>query len=210
MLADDTVQLFLVVFLQPRLADVGGTAVVADIDDIELLLADATDIAHGVRRGLALGVMPAQARFDVDARETMAVHRQAGHLVFAEARSERNALERAVRALCILKLLDILFADAHDLAEALQRCVHVLDLLRDQLKVVGGTVLGQNHAVAVVDQAPVRRQRHQAHPVFLRQAREMRIFDDLQPAQPHQQGRDQQETEDAGDNGTRLEQPGHF
>ena len=83
--------------------------------------------------------------------------------------------------------------------------VEIVDLFRRDFEAVGGAVLCQQHAVAVVDQAAGRRQRQHLDAVFLRQRREVFVIDDLERHQAPGQHQYEGDHEHPGDNDARQE-----
>ncbi len=92
-----------------------------------------------------------------------------------------------------IKPFDISLIDFNQLAQARYRRLEIGHLLRNQLKMKGGLVLGQHHAIAIVYQPTRWRQRHQAYTIIFGQVGKMCVFNDLQiPEADHQRNQQEQ------------------
>ena len=95
--ANAPVQDALVRALDARLADVLRPSVLAALDALEILRADAADVADRVRACLSERIRARQHLLNVDAGEVMAAHREARSLLLVEA-ADLHALEAAMAA----------------------------------------------------------------------------------------------------------------
>ena len=191
------VQLALVIALQARLADVRGAGVAVRIEMRQIAIVYACHVADHVREVGAEGIVAGEIGHHVHAREFPGVHRKVIHLVFVQVEFQRHALERAMLFQRTLEILDVVVGQRHHRREPLQHGIHVLDLFRRHFQPECRHVVGQQHAVAVVDQAAWRRQVPQVHAVGLGAGGELVVPQHLQvekpPAQHAQRHHDQRE-----------------
>ena len=146
-------QHLLVGLLDPVLADVAGARIGGGVDGLQLLLVDASDIADHVGGHRPQGVVAQQFGLDLDTGKAVAADRQPRHLVRVQADADGDAVEAAFLFAQSLEAAPIAVTDLHDPADSGQGLLHVLHPFRGHLQAVGGQVLGQDGAVAVVDQA---------------------------------------------------------
>ena len=162
------VQLVLVEALHPALADEVGAGIVARIQLRQLLGVDPAHVAQGVHHGLGVGIVAQQLGLDLDTGQAMAIDRQAGDLRFVEVAHQQRRLEGSLTlARANPEGLGLLLGKLQQLDQQGQGGVQIVDPLAHQGQVVGGPVLGQQLAVAIVDQAAGRWQRLHPHPVLL-------------------------------------------
>lgn len=199
LVAHPPVQGLLVRLLHPGLADVGGAGVIGTVQRLQLLLVDSPHVAHHVRRRDPEGIVPGEAGLHVDAGEAVAVHGEPGHLLLAQVEAQRHALEAPPALEERAEAGELPGPDLDHLPEVRERALHVRHRLRGHLDAEGQLVVGQQHAVPVVDLSARRRHRHQLDPVVLGQRGEVVVADDLEIVQPPDQGPDQQEHADEGE-----------
>ncbi len=119
-ITDVAVQRALVRALDAALADVRRRGVVAAVDPLEILEADAADVADRVRARLAERIVARERLLDVDAREAMAAHGERRGLLLGEV-AELHALEAAMRAHEVAQRLVLARIDEPERLELLQR-----------------------------------------------------------------------------------------
>ncbi len=170
--------------LDPDLADVVGALVVRGlaplVDAREIAVVDAPDIADHVRCELAVGVLPEEPGLDLDARKTVAIHREARHLVVGEARAQRKALEALRLVHELLEPPPVARLDFDDLRQRIDRLLETLDARRLDFERVCRIALREHDAVAVENHAAIRHDRHDCDPVRLGQRLVMAVLNDLQ------------------------------
>ena len=137
----------------------------------------------------------------------MAANGERGRLLFGEV-AQLDALEAAVRADEIAQGVVLGRIDEPELLEREQRAIEVVDLLADRDELPVRPVLGDDEAVAVVDEPAIRRHRLDAEAIALRQLAEALVVDDLQLHEPRdEQPRERSSTMIAGRDDPRQEQP---
>ena len=203
-------QLLLVGALHTQLADEAGTRVFGAVDLLEVLLIDRADVADRVNPHFAQRVMPRQPRANIHARELVAMHGEARHLLLVQEQFDRHALVDLVQqhgTPDIAHLFAAQKADAHQLRQrGIQRFV-VAHLLAHQLDIEGGHVVRQHHAVTVEDQASTGRDRLGANAVALRETMVIVELDDLQIEQTSRDRQQQHRRKYAGHDASNRKQP---
>ena len=179
--AADSQQLLLVGALDPGLADHAGPEIAFAVDAREIVLADRADVAERVRADRAVGVMARHAGFEQDARQFVPVDGIARDFLVVELEQEGNGLERAARQHELAHARDVARIEQPESRQPAERDLEIAGLLAHDLELVGGRVLGDDAAGAVVDHAAVRRQRLDARAIALRQLDIVRVLDDLEP-----------------------------
>ncbi len=141
---------------------------------------DAADVADHVRRRLAERIGAEQPRPDVDAGKAEFRHREARQFLVADAGLDRDRLVAARVGEQPPEAPLVARRDVDDPRQFLDRPVDVLHPVRRDLERVGGQVVGQQRAVAVVDQAALRGDRQQRDAVVLGQRVEIGVAQHLQ------------------------------
>ncbi|EWS55907.1 hypothetical protein X551_01244 [Methylibium sp. T29] len=169
--AGDAVQLGLVLLLDAELADVVGALVVGRIvglvDRVLLGLVDAADVAQHMAAELAIGVVAEQPRLDVDPGEAETLRGETRHLLVAELGADRQGLEALGVVHHALEAATVARRDVDHFLQRIDGALQVVDLRRRELQRVGRVVVRQHDAVAVEDQAAVRRDRQYRDAVAL-------------------------------------------
>ncbi len=194
------VQLVFVEALDAGLACVRRARVIALVQAREIVLVDAADVADDMRELLAERIRAREVRHDVDARECPSVDREARDFLFRELQTQRNALVRALAAAERVEARDVLVGQRHDLAKAREHRVHVPDLLGRHFEPERGDVVGEQDAVAVVDEPAPRRERARDDAVRIGAQRKLLVPRDLEiretHAEPDQARDDDEESRD--------------
>ena len=206
----NAVQLELVLLLQPGFSDVIRPLIVGrlflGLDVVQILLVDAVDVADDVRRRRAERVVPEQPRLDIHPWKQITVRRETGHLFVAQARADRDALEglalfkQFAETPPVLRLNVDVFADRVD-----GRVKTLLKLCRRDLERERRVVARQDKAIAILDHAPIRCDRHQRNPVVLRASNVVLVLDDLQEDKTPDQQAETQDHDGGGNQDTRAE-----
>ncbi len=212
LVANFTVQIIFVLFFNTDFTDHPGGAVTAlhivvGVDAFLLTLRNAADIAQSVSKGFALRVMPYQLGFDIHAGQVEAVHHYLGDVFFAQLVAQHYRFIRAATGFtAFFKLLNIALTDTNQLIEKVQGFVHILHPFRHQSETVGRNIFCQQYAVAVVDQATVRRNWTELNPVVFGEVFVFFMQGNLQVG--HAPGEDTEEYQDkhSQDNGPGAEQ----
>jgi hypothetical protein len=164
-------QLIFVLLFQSGLADVVGAFVVGRLfvflDDLQVALVDAIDVADGVRSDRTQRILAEQTRLDLDTGKEIAVGGKAGHFFLAQARTNRQAFKVLALLEQPAKTLAVLGQDLDHLAQTFDRRFEVRDLRRRDLQREGRVIAGQDRAIAIDDDPPVGNDRHQGNPVVL-------------------------------------------
>ena len=154
LVTDMAVQLRLVEFFDPGLADGLGTSILDRIQDLGLFLVDPSDVADRMSEVLAQRIMAHELRLDIEARQAELVDRQYRDLLFGQFIEQRHRHERMPCLFHRLVELRAVFS------RQVQQVDHLVQLLIDigrafasDGQVVAGPVVRQDHAIAVIDQA---------------------------------------------------------
>ena len=182
-------QLVLVEALDAGLADKMGPRIAPRIQALELLGIDAPHIAQGMGHHLGIGIVAQQLCLHLDPGQQVAIDRQSCDLPLVEVAHQQGGL---IGALTLARAhsegLHLLGRELENLHQPSQGGIEVLGPLTHQREVVGGPVLGQQLAVAVVDQAPSRWQWLDSHPILLGTSGVDLVLHDLKIGQAaHQQ-----------------------
>ncbi len=203
LVARQAVQLALVLALDAGLADLRGAGVFVGIEVGSVRRVDAADIADHVREIRAARIGARQIRHHVDAGEAPALRGETRDLVLGQFQAQRNAVERTLAFAQRGETLDVVVRQRDHLGERGEHRVHVLDLLGHHFEAERGDVLGQQHAVAVVDQAARRRNAAHRDAVVVRTRREFGVAGDLQvPETRGESGQAQRDQDETGERAT--------
>jgi hypothetical protein len=204
-------QLLFVRCLDAELADERGAGVLGELlfflETLDVVLADRGHVAERMHRMLAVRIETGQARGDVHAGKFEAVHGETRDFLVGEPQPDGNALEAAAGTHQCARLVQVVCRQHADGHQPLQRGIHVWHALAHQLELERGTVLRENRAVAIEDEAALCRQGLDAYPVALRQVRVIVVAEDLQHYQPAHQHQREQRDDDGRRQCALLEQP---
>ena len=158
--AGDPAQLLLVALLESDLADVVGCAVVGRralvAQIVDVIVADAADIADHVRGDLAVRIMAEQARVDFHARKSVIVDGDTRHFLVVEPRADRDAGEIVSLLEQFLEALAVLRRNLHQRGQIGNGLFQVFDQRWRNLQRIGCEVVRQHDSVAVQNQAAIR------------------------------------------------------
>ena len=192
------VQQILVGTLHAAAPDMAGALVAIRVQTLQVVGVDAPHIADHVGEQGAERIMPGQVRHHVDVGKAPAIDRETVDLVLGQVHLQRHAVEATALPQLLVERVDVVLVQRHHLAQSRQQAGHVLDLFGHHLQPERRHVVGQHHAVAVVDQPACRRDRARLDPVVGRAGGELVVPGDLQhhvtPDQPAQPQQDQHET----------------
>ena len=184
-----TVQLGLVELLDAGLADRLGAAILHRVQGLGFFLVDPPDITDGVGKVRAQRIVAHELRLDIDARQTELIDGEDCDLLFAQLVEQCHGDKRmAYLFQCLVKQRAVFIRQVQQADEGIQLALHIGGALTGKREVVAGAVIGQQHAVAVVDQATRRGDGEHVHPVVFGDGRVVVKFDDLQDVQAHHQG----------------------
>ncbi len=144
---------------------------------------------------LAERVAAKKPRLDLDAFEAKALGGEAGDLFVAQLGADRHRLEAPAFVDQPLEAFAITRLDLDDLGEPVDRGVEIGHLGRLDLERVGRVVVRQHDAVAVEDEAAVRRNGHHRDPVVLGLRRQLLVLADLQVDEPGDEQAEREEDE---------------
>src|SRR5262249_28109326 len=158
--AGRSVELALVRKLDTDLADVVGPLVVRGVapffDARDVAVVDSPDVADRVRGHFPVRILAEEARLDLDARETGAVHREARELVVGQPGAQREALEVLRLFEQLPEALAVARLDIDDLGERIDRLLEILHARGLDFQRVARVALREHDAVAIANDAAVR------------------------------------------------------
>ncbi len=193
--AGATVQPPLVAVLDTLLADVIGAPIIGVLfalcQAIQVVVADPANVAHHVGEGVAERVLAEQPGAHLDAGEAKAVDREAGRLFFGQMVMNGDALEILALGQQTFEAFAVGDIDLDNGRQAGDRVFQVARPARRDLQGIGGKVVGQHDAVAVVDDAACRHRRHHGDAVAFGQGVVTLVLDRLQPDEPAQEQQEQ-------------------
>ncbi|MNS56656.1 hypothetical protein D3C72_895210 [compost metagenome] len=195
LVAHMTVQLAFVEVLDAGLADRLGAPVFGAVEGLGLFLVDAPHIAHRVGEMLGQRVLADELWFHLQAWQAELVHRHQGDLLFAQADHQGHRLERlAATAQVLVELLAVVVGQAQHLGQGIEHLGRVAaGPLAGHGQVEAGLVVGQHHAVAVVDQPALGGDGQHVHTVVFRYGGLLVVLQHLQHIEPAHQDGDQAE-----------------
>jgi hypothetical protein len=200
-------QLRFVIALQPGLAGMRvGAAGIAQRGLV--LFVDPADVADDVREQRALRIHPAEVGHQLDAGEAPAVHGEARGFLVGHAQLDGHRLERPAVAVVAQEARALLGVQRHDRLQLGQQGFAVAGAFRHRIEPPRRHVVGQQPALAVVDQAARGRHRHQAQPVGLRAGGELGVLDHLQAEVPRRQAAQCRQHQQEADQRAAAEQVG--
>ncbi len=149
----------------------------------------------------AEGVIADQLGGDLHTDQAMPVDGKHRDVFLAERQLERNRLVGPpATKQAAAKALDLRLADAHQRAQLGDEGIQIGYPFANQSKAVNGPVVGQQHAVAIENQAAGRRQRFDTQTIALGEVGEMLILKDLQLDETSHEHGAQQHHPYGGDN----------
>ena len=127
------------------------------------------------------------------------MHREIRDFFVAQSKAQGHGLEARTLARQILDPGNLFDVDQLQRRQPRQRVLEIVDLFGDQLELVGRYVFGQYAALAIEDQAAIRRYRFNADAVALGLLLELLVLHDLQLDQPDHDDAEQQHRENRRD-----------
>ena len=100
-----------------------------------------------------VGVVAHESRLEIHAGKARPLDRKISDFLFGQAHFQRNRLETGTAAAELLEVFDVLGFDQVDRGKPLQRVVDVVDLLGNQLELVGRQVFRQYAPLAIENEA---------------------------------------------------------
>ena len=188
---------FFVARLEAQLADVLHAAISRLVDLVLFLFVDASDVTEEMHPEARERVVPPQARLEFHAAEIRPLDRQPRRFFLGEVRAQHEIFESRPFAQLFAEILEVRLIQAHDLAQLLEQCIHVVDLLGDDLQRVHRIILREDDTVAIEDQAARRLDRDRLDAVGLRQRFVVAMREHLQVGQTQDQREDQRDDDDA-------------
>ena len=145
-----------------------------------------------------------ELRFHIDTRQQKLIHRDLGDLVLVQLIHQGDRFEGMAYTLQVLvELLTRFIAQLQHLDHLIEHLRGITGALAGQGQIETGSVIGQYHAIAVVDHPALRRDRQHVHPVVFGYRGVVGELDDLQEVQTPYQGNAQgQHQQRAGDQPT--------
>ena len=150
------VQSSLVIPLDAGLADSDASRIFTAIYSPQIRRRDAGDVTQRMRRGSAIRIVTHEAFRDIHSREMMTANGEPGRLFLAQA-AEPDALESSTRTHEFREAAAFVRVDKAKFLQRIQCRVEIRDLLGDDDQLPGRQILGQDHSVAIEDQASRRR-----------------------------------------------------
>ena len=158
LVADLAEQDVFVITLDAGLADMRGGAVARIIEPLAILGTDAADIADDMAEIGAHRVKPFEIGHHFDTGKTVAIDREAGDFVFAQMKAQRQTLKAPLGLAQRIEALAVLGIDWQDGGHRVDDLHDIAGLLGHHFEAVLKHVLGEQHAIAVIDQATAWRQ----------------------------------------------------
>ncbi len=156
-------------------------------------------------------IVPDKLRFDINARQAKFVHRQDGDLLFRQLIKQCDRCKWMPGLLHRLVEYRAVFSrQVQQVDDFVQLLIDVGCTLTSDGQVVAGTVVGEQYAVAVVDQSPRRRYRQDMDTVVFGDGRVVIEFHDLENVQAHHQSAADGEHEQSTGNQAFVDQPRLF
>jgi hypothetical protein len=152
--------------------------------------------------------MAQQLRVHYHPRQAVAVHRQPGPLLLSQAESQGHSFIGPPAPEFLVEFLQVTVGNRHQGLQLFQRLVQVRHALTHHRQDVTGTVIRQQHAIAIEDKTAIGRQGLQLHPVTLRLGAVGLVLGDLQAVVADQDHAQQCEDDGNGDDGTGAVDPG--
>lgn len=139
----------LVAPLESGLSDVVGATVIPELavglELVEVLLIEAADMSHDVRKEFALRVLTEQARLQVHARKAIAVRGKPRDLVVRKTRADRQAFEVLAFVEQFLETPPVLGSDFDEGRKLVDQRLKILHFTRRDLERVGNCARGRRH-----------------------------------------------------------------
>ena len=197
LVAHMAVQLAFVEVFDTGLADRLGAAVLGTVEGLGFFFVDAPDITDRMGEVLGQGVFADELRLDVQPGQAELVDRDQRDLLFGQAHHQGHGLERfAAPAQVLVELPTVVFAQAQDLRQGIEYLGRVAGAFAGHGQVEAGLVVGQHHAIAVVDQPALGGDGQHVYAVVFRYCTLLVVLQDLQHIQPADQ--DCHQAEDQG------------
>ena len=194
-----TQQLVLVEFFQADLADRVGATVAHGLNFLALPFIDSAHIADHMGEQLPLGVEALESRRGLCAQQPVAVNRECRALLFAEVKTQCGLLEWTALLQALAEAFDIPFRDGNDFAEIRQQLLQVGAAFRHYGEVVTGAVIGNQLAVAIIDQAAGGGYGSNQYPVVVGLGGKVLVAGDLQVKVTDNKNRGQYQCSHSGD-----------
>lgn len=198
---DVTVQLRLVEALDPGFADGLSTSIFNRIEHLGLFFIDTADVADRMGEMRTERIMTNELRLDIQARQAELIDRENGNLLFRQFIKQCHWRKRVTGLLHgFIEYRTVFGRQMKKVDDLVQLPIDISGALAGDGQVEAGTVIGEQDTVAVVDQAPCRRDRQDMHAVVFRDRRVVVEFHHLQDVQPYHQGTaDGEDKQGAGD-----------
>jgi hypothetical protein len=188
LVADAPAQGVLVIAFDPGLAGVGeGRAGFAQFRQVGVV--DAADIADHMCEQRAVGIAAAQVGHQVDPGIAPTVDGEARDLLVADAQLQRHRTKAAHRLAVGIEVGDVVGRQRDDARELRDEPRDVARLVGDDVEPVRRDVVGEDAALAVVNQPAPRHDRPRLDAVGLRTRGVVGVVDDLQLEIPQPQCR---------------------
>ncbi len=156
----------------------------------QIRLADPAHVAQHVGKQVTLGVVAHQLGVHLNPFQAILVDRQAGDFLLGQAIAQGNGFKGTAPLLqLVVELFQVALGNIHQFPQQLDRGGHVAHPLANDRQGIAGSVIGEQFAIAVVDQPTGRRHRLHVHPVAVRAGGIVLVMGDLQAVVPrHQHG----------------------
>ncbi len=205
----DPAQFLFVSLLEPHLADVirravvGGGALLAQFVDV--VVADAPDVADDMRSDLGVRIMPEQPGVDFHPGKPEVIHRKTRHFLVVQARADRDAGEIVPLLEQFLEALAVFRRDLHQCGQIQDGLFEVADQRGCDLQGIGGKIVREHDAVAVQDEPAVRHHRNDENAILLRKRVVVLVLDDLHIEETDQQDEEGEQHRATDDRKAQLE-----
>ena len=165
-----------------------GAAVIDRIEGFKLFFVDPPHVTHRVRKMRALRVVAHQLRNHFNAGQAELVHGNPGDLFFVELKQDGHRLKWPPPLLHALFEQGAIFGgELQHFNNNVEHLLPVARALAGHAQAETGTVVRDNHAIAVKNQTPGRWNRLHMHPVVFRQGGVVVVLHHLQVIKTHEQ-----------------------
>src|SRR3546814_106558 len=179
LVADLAAQRLVVVALDAGAAGVGEQRLAGAVL-LDVVLVGAADVADDVRHQRAIGIAPGQVGLHAYPGEAPLVHREPCHLVGGQAQLQGHRAEAAAGLALLLEAFDVFGAERDDLRQPGDQRLRVAGVLGHHVEPERRHVVGQDPALAVVDDPARGHHRARLDPVGLRALRVVGVVEYLQ------------------------------
>ena len=179
--ADLAVQFIFIKAFDAGLANGLRAPVLGGIQLFGFFFVDTPHITDRMGKVIALGVMAHELCLDIDTRQAELIHGQQGNLIFRQLVQQGRGIKRVARLLHGLgKYRTVFVRQVQDAHHQVQHFGGIPGPFAGNGHIEAGLVIGQQHAIAVVDKTALRGDGQHVYPVVLGDRRVVVKLGDLQ------------------------------